>query len=158
MKAPSVQLPLRLPDTMLLETKQRGRAMWLLQRMFLVIINGRSFKIPAGFEFDFASVPRMLWPIVPPIDPKYAAASLLHDMAYAAMLWPRKYCDQLFLAAMKESGAPKWKRSLMYIAVRIGGAIPYAWNKKKIMPKVRKLMNIESRDIPAWPAGYLPEE
>ncbi len=90
--------------------------------------------IPAGYRTDFASVPRFFWRIIPPIG-LYGKAAVIHDYLYdnyraRFAQYPatsyfrkkmRKECDLIFLEAMEVLGVSKWKRLLMYRAVRIGG-------------------------------------
>ena len=90
-----------------------------------------SVTVPSGFITDFASTPRILWPIFPPWD-KYGKAAILHDYLYKYRVFERKLCDDIFYEAMKELKVPKWKRTLMFYAVRIFGASHY--------PKLKKIM------------------
>lgn len=79
--------------------------------------------VPAGFITDFASVPRILWSIIPPTG-RYTKAAVLHDYLYVTKgdhNFSRKYCDKLFLEAMKVLKVKKWKRIIMYLAVRAFG-------------------------------------
>ena len=38
-------------------------------------------RIPAGFITDFASIPRVLWALIPPTG-RYSKAAVVHDMLY----------------------------------------------------------------------------
>ncbi|MCX8016371.1 MAG: DUF1353 domain-containing protein [Rhodocyclaceae bacterium] len=83
-------------------------------------------RVPAGFETDLASIPRLFWPILPP-QGRYAKAAILHDWLYA--LGPagdaaaRRRADEIFLEAMAVLGCPAWQRRPIYWAVRLfGGA------------------------------------
>ncbi len=111
--------------------KLEGRK-WKVQRSFRYYIaeshEGLYVKVPGGFITDFASVPRLLWAIIPP-DGKYTQAAVLHDYLYHKKIFPRKKSDKIFLDAMKILGVSFWKRSAMYRAVRMFGWIP--WNKNK---------------------------
>lgn len=72
--------------------------------------------VPAGFETDLASVPRV------------AYYGLFGNVAHKAAVvhdWLIQECatrlaaDQEFLAAMRASGVPAWRRWPMYAAVRL---------------------------------------
>jgi hypothetical protein len=78
--------------------------------------------VPAGFSTDFASVPRILWPIFPP-QGKWNKAAILHDFLYSTSgKCSRSLADSLFREAMYQLGVPWWRRNTMYWAVRIFGS------------------------------------
>lgn len=103
---------------------------------------GEQYRIvlPKGTLTDGASVPRLLWPLVPPTGRHFAAA-ILHDDLYRRNCrhmvqrftneaWveinppimplenPRKFADELFRDVMAYFQVPAWKRGAMYRAVR----------------------------------------
>lgn len=94
------------------------------------------YLIPAGFVTDGASVPRILWNIIPPFG-QYNKAALLHDHLYKTQKYPRNVADQLFLDAMAALKVPRMERAAMYSGVRIGGWV--SWNKyeKEIKAGIR---------------------
>ena len=47
----------------------------------VVIYNGLRIVVPKGFVTDFASTPRILWPLIEPDGPLYMGA-ILHDFGY----------------------------------------------------------------------------
>jgi hypothetical protein len=64
--------------------------------------------------------------LVPMVFPKvgnYMYAAFLHDFLYSKKQYSRAYCDLMFLNALKMLGIPKWRRSIMYAAVRAFGWI-----------------------------------
>ena len=85
----------------------------------------RGIKIPAGFEFDGATVPRLLWSIVSPGRPWVLRASCLHDFMYQHALKTKKIADQIFKQTLIEDGAPPWVARVMYYAVCAGGKGKY---------------------------------
>lgn len=105
---------------------------WQVEREFTYYIgkeNSNEFiVVPKGFITDFASVPRGLWNIFPP-DGEYTQAAVLHDYMYSENLFARKRCDEIFLEAMVVLNVPKWKRVLMFWAVRTFGG--FCWKEKK---------------------------
>ena len=107
--------------------------------------------IPAGFEFDLASVPRVFWSItgITP-DRLRWTAPLIHDFLYeyakqplpkgtyqiwdadlygwvsSNRIWTKPNSDRMFCRLMREDGIPWRKRRMAYRAVQIGGH--WAWN------------------------------
>ncbi len=77
-------------------------------------------EVPAGFITDLASVPRIFRVLLPP-DGRYAKAAIIHDYLYDNALRTKKEADRVFLEGMKVLGVPKWKRLVMYCAVRLFG-------------------------------------
>lgn len=99
--------------------EQFGYYDWVLNETFL---------IPAGFSTDFASIPRFAHVLLPK-NGEYDAPAVLHDWLYYAALTNRDTADFIFLEAMEVLGVPKWKRVLLYRAVRDFGW--KAWNKHR---------------------------
>ncbi|EEI9680891.1 DUF1353 domain-containing protein [Salmonella enterica] len=87
--------------------------------------NSDVISVPAGFITDLASVPRIFWTFMPP-DGKYAKAAIIHDYLYDNALRTKKEADRIFLDGMTVLGVPKWKRIVMYLAVRIFGRGNYS--------------------------------
>jgi len=79
-------------------------------------------SIEEGFITDFASTPRWLWWLLPPTG-KYGKASVIHDYLYDTKLKgvTKEIADKIFLEAMGVLKVPKWKRQVMYQAVKIFG-------------------------------------
>ncbi|WP_079906817.1 DUF1353 domain-containing protein [Salmonella enterica] len=86
--------------------------------------NSDVISVPAGFITDLASVPRIFWTLLPP-DGKYAKAAIIHDWMYDNALRTKKEADKIFLDGMTVLGVPKWKRMVMYWAVRVFGRGSY---------------------------------
>lgn len=89
--------------------------------------------VPKGFKTDFASIPRGLWNILPPIG-SYDKAAVLHDFLYQTNGVTRKQADDVLLEAMTVSGTSKWVRWAIYSGVRIGGWV--VWNRYRAMQHV----------------------
>jgi hypothetical protein len=116
-----------------------GRHRKLLQD-WVVIVHGRPILIPAGFITDCASIPRFLWPILPPFG-EYTKAAILHDWLYQFGDFTRAESDWTFLEAMIALDVPVWKQWALYSGVR-AGAFP-AWNKYQ---KQRIFMGFETQE------------
>lgn len=76
--------------------------------------------VPVGFVTNFASVPRVLWAILPPTG-EYGKAAVIHDFLYCRRALTRTLCDAIFYEAMRALGVGWLRRSLMYAAVRLFG-------------------------------------
>lgn len=86
--------------------------------------SGLIVTVPADFPTDLATVPRSLWWLFPPHDPRYAAAAVLHDYLYrwrseTGEAFDRATADGIFLEAMLILGVPRWKALTMFVAVRL---------------------------------------
>lgn len=87
-----------------------GRA-WLLAEPLAYEGKRDRFPVPVGFETDFASVPRPLWPLFPPTG-RYTRAAVLHDWLYTAAplvrlpLRPKDERDEWVQVEPRPAGAP----------------------------------------------------
>lgn len=87
----------------------------------------RILLVEPGFETDFASIPRLLWRVLPK-NGKWDGAAVVHDACYRRVLnTTRRQADQLFNELMTLDGVPTWQRRLLYAGVRLFGGIP--WKK-----------------------------
>ena len=83
-------------------------------------VTGKTYVIPAGFNTDFASVPRL--PVAFLLTGGTAdRPAIVHDFLYRTGAEDRATCDAVFSEAMKATGVPAWRRKLMWLGVRIGG-------------------------------------
>jgi hypothetical protein len=86
--------------------------------------DGVTYKVPAGFKTDFASVPRILWSIFPPYG-RYGKASVLHDYFYRTNSVSKDKADLEFKRAMSILHVQKWKINILYKAVCWFGSKAY---------------------------------
>lgn len=97
--------------------------------------------IPDGFITDFASVPRFLWPLLPPTGP-YGKAAVVHDWLYQfpQLMIPeqpktrvinRAEADSILNEAMEVLEVGKMIRWSIYSGVRVGGWKPWDWYREK---------------------------
>tara|TARA_R100001591_G_scaffold99929_1_gene106285 strand:+ start:1212 stop:1790 length:579 start_codon:yes stop_codon:yes gene_type:complete len=99
-----------------------------------ILPNGRVVRIPRGFQWDGASIPKWAQFIIGKPMGKYALAALLHDWLYQSLILGkskkgRLEADELFYTVMEQLDISWWRRKAMYRAVRIGGKKPYFKNK-----------------------------
>ena len=82
-------------------------------------------NVPEGFITDFASIPKILWNILPPTG-AYGKAAVVHDYLYRTPgLTTRLDADNVFREAMKALGVGAFRRNLMYLAVHLFGERAY---------------------------------
>lgn len=87
-------------------------------------INEDSFVIPANFETDLASIPRIAWPILAPSHSSLIKPAVVHDWFYRKTCdFTRHETDLIFYHMLKNNGISTLKASMMYYAVRLFG-----WN------------------------------
>jgi len=114
-----------------LEPTITGTGPWVNERKVVWEACGESGVVEVGFVSDFASTPRILWPIFPPMG-KYSIAALAHDDIYKFNKFKRKVCDKIFLELMVFLDVKPWARNTMYSAVRMGGWRPYRKHEKRL--------------------------
>jgi hypothetical protein len=115
---------------------------WKVVKGFTYYINdslvGPRIDIPPGFITDFASTPKIIWPIIPPWG-KYGNAAIVHDFLYqnkfiinyvlddnhkyhdVKIFIEKNIADKIFLHAMEVLQVPWWKRRIMFLAVKYFG-------------------------------------
>ena len=81
-------------------------------------------QVQPGMTSDGASVPWVAQWLVRKGGPLFTP-SVIHDVGYRNGLRDRLAMDNIFMEAMKENKVPKWKRELIYSAVRLFGASSY---------------------------------
>ncbi|RUM91066.1 MAG: hypothetical protein DSZ27_07345 [Thiomicrospira sp.] len=101
------------------------------QRPYFKLLNPiecAGHHVPVGFISDGATVPRILWPIFPPIG-RYLKATLVHDY-YLMRGFERRQCDIWFRECLEELSISPWRVTAMFYAVRGYGVIKLAIFKK----------------------------
>ena len=103
---------------------------YVVKRDWYVKVDGREFKVPAGFEFDGDSVPRL--PIIYWLTKNRVGlkAPALHDWLYHSQVVSRKEADRLYLRLMDETGVKLVWKWAHYFGVRIGGWWAW-WNHRR---------------------------
>ncbi|HIC6968973.1 TPA: DUF1353 domain-containing protein, partial [Salmonella enterica subsp. enterica] len=100
-----------------------GHYLWRVHEPFTFYLsddNSDIIEVPAGFITDLATIPRIFWILLLP-DGKYAKAAIIHDYLYDNALRTKWEADRIFLDGMSVLGVPRWKRTIMYWAVRLFG-------------------------------------
>lgn len=93
-----------------------------------------SVFIPKGFEFDGASIPFLLRPLVYLLDPwsRFEPAAAVHDLLYRIQLAGRLQADNFFRELMLYAGVPTLARLVLYGGVRAFGRPAWQENRRKI--------------------------
>lgn len=76
--------------------------------------------VPAGYETDFASIPRPFQGVFSAVN-DVAPAALAHDWCYSTEIFGRGTCDQIFYDALRANGVGWLRAKTLWSAVRIGG-------------------------------------
>ncbi|MDE1139996.1 MAG: DUF1353 domain-containing protein [Paraburkholderia tropica] len=101
-----------------------GRGTWRLTAplVYQSDVAKQTFTVPAGFETDFASVPRAPIAFLLTADSAHAA-SAVHDFLYTPPHpVAREVADAVLKEAAEVSGVSAWRANLMFWGVRLGGA------------------------------------
>jgi Protein of unknown function (DUF1353) len=85
-------------------------------------VDGDQFEIPAHFETDLASVPKIAWSIMSPSHSSLIRSAIVHDWFYRkTCIFYRKQTDQIFYYMLRNDGVSHLRASMMYYAVRLFG-------------------------------------
>lgn len=127
-----------------LRIELKGEQLFVLTALLHYSNKDFDIFINEGFDFDGASIPRIMWSIYGcPFGGLYTLAACLHDALYASKIFDRKTCDKLFYEAMIASGVEKNTALEMYLAVRAGGQSAYDDSEK--LQKYRNFIEIKSK-------------
>ncbi len=112
-------------------SKSLGYDVWRITQSFKFYVGPESddrwVYVPAGYLSDGASVPRIFWGLLPPWG-TYGQAAVVHDLLCETAtvyregvpeMISRAKTDSIFKEAMIALNVPRWKRNVMYIAVRV---------------------------------------
>ena len=95
---------------------------YLLGKLVFKDANGEIWEVPAGYKHDYATIPRLFWPILPKRG-NYDLPAVLHDFTGD---------DKLFYEAMvDEKVEPGWIRRVMYHAVALDGSGMEEYKKER---------------------------
>jgi hypothetical protein len=95
----------------------------------------RTITVPAKFVTDLASVPRLLWVVIPPMG-RYDAAAIIHDWLYQRGTVTRAEADNVFNEAMEVCRVRKSLRLTIWSGVRTGGWVPWGRYRKAAVVEV----------------------
>lgn len=101
-----------------------GTRQWqLVKPLFYLTADGRMVTVPVCYRTDLASVPRLVWWLIPRDDEYARRPAVVHDFIYthATGVFTKAEADRIFYDALLEEGMGKPLAWLMYTAVRVGG-------------------------------------
>lgn len=107
-----------VPEIRLIPEKELYR----LHEEVTYALGEKSVTVPAGYEYDGASIPELFWiQIGTPFHPSFMPAALPHDRGYDTHEHPKEWFDELFYRVLIKSGVPHLKAKLMFDAVHMFG-------------------------------------
>ena len=105
---------------------------WIVKRPFTYHVGSRYSKfkvsVPIGFRTDLASIPRLLWAVLPPFGFNYMKPAILHDYLYQSKMVSRAQAAAIFLEAMTVLEVNRIVRGVIHTSVRLFGCIGYEKN------------------------------
>lgn len=116
-----------------------GRTWRLTKRFeFRSMVTESVIDIPDGFLTDFASIPRGLWNVLPPVG-AYGKAAVVHDWLYktrnaATHLVTRAEADAVLKEGMAVLGVGWPTRFVIYAGVRLGGWVAWRAHRQHDTP------------------------
>ena len=89
----------------------------------------RTIAVQAGFQTDFASIPRPLWVLLPKWG-KYGNAAVVHDWLYWVQPkgMSRSLADLALLRGMRVLRVAAWQQAFIYAGVRAFGWLAWMRN------------------------------
>lgn len=152
-------MPSSFKTKLLVQAPEGEETCWTLMADFMFYLDEKDMEsetilVRRGFTTDFASIPRPLWWLYPPYDPVYGKAAVLHDALYAAHVYERAKCDELFRLGSKILGCSLFTRNVMYAAVRTcGGPIYDGKTKDQLSIATTQVLRIPKGQVSAYRAG-----
>jgi len=131
----------KFTDILLVSPLADGKT-WVIMKEFGYDIGEEgsedTINVPIGFRTDFASVPRLLWALIPRWG-KYGNAAVIHDYCYWQQQFNRKKADEIFLEAMTVLKVSSFQKYTIYYAVRWFGWYPWWRNSRKKKKGIQKI-------------------
>ncbi len=123
---------------------------------YALLILGFLIRVPAGFIFDGASIPRAAWTFLgyTPFHPCVILAALIHDWLYLNHQVSREDADIIFKMLLLRNGVTPDAAQKMYLAVRLAGGFfwPHDEDDKRAIEGLRMIID------PVWKDHYhLPD-
>lgn len=119
MKAP--KKPIQITYGRIQMEPVKGENKWRLIKPWRVSVAGKDYLIPAGFEWDGASLPNWSWGLMRshPVDKIHLAPGLFHDAVYAGVIkgLKRGEADKIYRVWLIYEGEAKWKANIEWTAI-----------------------------------------
>jgi hypothetical protein len=131
----------RFTDILLVSPLADGKT-WVIQRPFGYDVgtegSSDTIDVPVGFRTDFATVPRLLWIVLPKWG-RYGNAAVIHDYLYWTQARPRREADLIFFEAMGVLGVRAIVKYPMYWGVRAFGSLAWYCNQRDRIEGVNRV-------------------
>jgi len=106
--------------------------------------------VPQYFQFDGASIPMAAWQIIgTPFNPKFMRPAVVHDWLYHTHQVDMDDANEIFYRLLKSNDVNPVKATLMYEAVKVGGA--WYWDNddedKKYLKRLARKLKDAGKDI-----------
>lgn len=92
---------------------------------FVVKIDDVIVAVPSGFRTNLASTPKWIHWLLPPDDPHYTRAAVVHDWLYAKAIVSRKDADIIFRKLSQYDGTSSGTAWFMFVCLRLFGSSHY---------------------------------
>lgn len=121
---------MRTPYHVGLEPTFDLRAWQTLRPLVITLPSVGTLHIPAGFQTDGGSKPRILWPILGhPLSLDRYPGYIVHDYLYQAQPVSRRAADEALVEVWRRIGVAPWRCAIEYAGVRVGGWIGWRANQ-----------------------------
>ena len=95
------------------------------QAFAYIDMQGVRWEVPVRSKTDGASVPKVLWGLLPPLQGRYLKAAVVHDVNCDSRTQPWQRVHQIFYEAMIDAQVDEITAKIMYAAVYAFGP---RWN------------------------------
>jgi len=128
----------------------KGRR-WTLTAPFSFSVDGQEYVVPINFWTDFASVPRIIWPLISPYD--LGVGPIPHDFGYFTGRKDKDYWDRVLLACGEKDKVVGWKRVAAFYAVDwFGGSTWDRYRKENVHHYLFRVGASNKMTLPNWGA------
>lgn len=136
--------PVAVPD------KNKFDAVYEVVEDYEITYKNYIIWIPKFFQYDGASIPRLLWPVIgSPFNPKYMKAAAVHDWLYHTHQVDRGTADEIFYKILLANKVGPNTAQSMYDGVRM--FCSWYWENDKedeeYIDRLKYLISEDGRNI-----------
>jgi hypothetical protein len=107
---------------------RRAWPMWATTSLAVV----HNMKIPEGFVFDGASIPRVFRWLFSRVGAPHQVAALLHDWLYSEQFVSRRHADRMYYRTCLKMGVGGIPARLMFVALVLFGGMAWVKNGRRL--------------------------